>query len=151
MGPDEQLYLAIQHSARVFHRLDAELGLSRARFSVLATLRYQGPQRVGALARLEDVAQPTMTRLVAALEGEGLVERVADSGDQRGSVARLTPRGRSLVRRARSRKIAWMGQVLRDLKSEDADTLARLAGRLDTAARPHPHSTGRRAAGVDPQ
>ena len=137
MGADEQLYLAIQHVARVFQRLDNELELSQARFSVLATLRYQGPQRVGALARWEDVAQPTMTRLVGALAAEGLVERVADPDDQRGSVVRLTARGRALVRRARSRKITWVGRVLRDLKPGDIDSVVRLAGHLVTATR-HP-------------
>jgi DNA-binding MarR family transcriptional regulator len=134
MGPAEQVYLAVQHTARVFRGLDTELGLSPARFSVLATLRYQGPQRVGALARLEDVAQPTITRLVVALEREGLVERHADPGDRRGSVVRLTAEGRALVRRARSRKIAWIERALRDLKPADIAAAERAARHLDTAA-----------------
>jgi DNA-binding MarR family transcriptional regulator len=134
MGPDEQLYLAVQHTARAFRRLDAEVGLSAARFSVLATLRYAGPQRVGELARLEGVAQPTMTRLLAALERDGLVERRADTGDRRGSSLHLTARGRAVVRRARSRKIAWIARVLRDLKPDEHAAVQRLALELDAAA-----------------
>ena len=136
MGPDEQLYLAVQHTARVFRGLDSELGLSPSRFSVLATLRFAGPQRVGALARLEDVAQPTMTRLLAGLERQELVERRADPDDRRGSTFQLTAAGRALVRRARARKIGWVARVLRDLKPDERAAAHRLARDLDGAARP---------------
>jgi DNA-binding MarR family transcriptional regulator len=135
MGPTEQLYLAIQHSARHFQRLDAELGLSPARFSVLATLRYEGAHRLGDLARREGVAQPTMTKLVAGLERDHLVTRRADSGDHRGIIVHLTPDGRALVRRARARKIDWLARVLRECRTDDAPAAGQTAERLDQAAR----------------
>ncbi len=134
MGPAEQLYLAIQHSARHFRLLDAELGLSPARFSVLATLRYEGPQRLGDLARREGVAQPTMTKLVASLERDHLVVRRSDSGDHRVVIVELTADGRALVRRARARKISWIGTVLRECPG-DEQSAGRAASRLDEAAR----------------
>jgi|SRR5438132_11890505 DNA-binding MarR family transcriptional regulator len=134
MGPAEQLYLAIQHSARHFRLLDAELGLSPARFSVLATLRYGGAQRLGDLARREGVAQPTMTRLVAGLERDRLVIRRADSSDHRGIIVELTADGRAVVRRARARKIDWIRRVLRECLAEDVSAAGRTAGRLDQAA-----------------
>jgi DNA-binding MarR family transcriptional regulator len=135
MGPAEQLYLAIQHSARRFQLLDAELGLSPARFSVLATLRYEGAQRLGDLARREGVAQPTMSKLVAGLERDRLVVRSADSDDHRAVIVDLTAGGRALVRRARARKIDWIGTVLRDCRADDAQATERTAERLDQAAR----------------
>jgi DNA-binding MarR family transcriptional regulator len=135
MGPAEQLYLAIQHSARRFQSLDGELGLSAARFSVLATLRYSGPQRLGDLARREGVAQPTMSKLVAGLERDCLVARRADSNDHRGVIVELTPDGTALVRRARARKIDWIGKVLRECDPGDAQATGRTAARLDQAAR----------------
>jgi DNA-binding MarR family transcriptional regulator len=135
MGPAEQLYLAIQHSARHFRLLDAELGLSPARFSVLATLRYEGAHRLGDLARREGVAQPTMTKLVAGLERDRLVIRLADSGDHRGVIIDLTPDGRALVRRARARKIDWIGKVLHESSALEVQVAGRTAERLDQAAR----------------
>lgn len=138
MGPAEQLYLAIQHSARHLASLDAELGLSPARFSVLATLRYEGPQRLGDLARREGVAQPTMTKLVAGLERDCLVVRSADGGDRRGVIVDLTPDGRALVRRARARKIDWIAGVLRECEAADTEATGRTAERLDEAARSTP-------------
>ena len=135
MGPAEQLYLAIQHSARHFRLLDAELGLSPARFSLLATLRYEGPGRLGDLARREGVAQPTMTKLVAGLERDRLVVRRPDGGDHRGVIVDLTADGRALVRRARARKIDWIGRVLREGGAGDAQAAGRTAERVDRAAR----------------
>lgn len=135
MEPAEQLYLAIRHSARHFRLLDAELGLSPARFSVLATLRYEGPHRLGDLARRAGVAQPTMTKLVAGLERDRLVVRRADSGDHRAVIVDLTADGRALVRRARARKIDWIGRVLRESAALDAQAAGRAAERLDHAAR----------------
>jgi DNA-binding MarR family transcriptional regulator len=134
MGPAEQLYLAIQHSARHFRLLDAELGLSPARFSVLAALRYGGAQRLGDLARREGVAQPTMTKLVAGLERDRLVIRCADSGDLRGTIVELTADGRALVRRARARKIEWIRRVLRECLAGDVQAAGRTAERPDQAA-----------------
>jgi len=134
MGPAEQLYLAIQHSARHFRLLDAELGLSPARFIVLAALRYEGAQRLGDLARRQGVAQPTMTKLVAGLERDRLVVRRSDSGDHRGTIVELTADGRALVRRARARKINWIERVLRECRAEDVEAAGQAAERLDQAA-----------------
>jgi DNA-binding MarR family transcriptional regulator len=134
MEPAEQLYLAIQHSARHFRQLDTELGLSPARFSVLAILRYEGAHRLGDLARREGVAQPTMTKLVAGLERDHLVIRRADSGDHRGVIVDLTADGRALVRRARARKIDWIGKALREASELDVQAAGRTAERLDQAA-----------------
>ncbi len=134
MRAAEQLYLAIQHSARHFRVLDAGLGLSPARFSVLATLRYEGAQRLGDLARREGVAQPTMTKLVAGLERDSLVVRRADNGDHRGVIVELTPDGRAVVRRARARKIDWLSRVLRDCGAGDVEAAGRTAAHLDHAA-----------------
>jgi DNA-binding MarR family transcriptional regulator len=135
MGPAEQLYLAIQHSARHFRLLDAELGLSPARFSVLATLRYEGAHRLGDLARREGVTQPTMTKLVAGLERDRLVARRADSHDHRGIIIELTVDGRALVRRARARKINWLGHALRECSPDDVSATGRTAEHLDQAAK----------------
>jgi DNA-binding MarR family transcriptional regulator len=109
--------------------------VSSARFSVLATLRYGGACRLGDLARLEGVAQPTMTKLVTGLEREGLVARRTDGRDRRGVIVALTPAGRALVRRARARKIDWLGKVLREGPAYDAQATGRTAERLDQAAR----------------
>ena len=131
MDAAEQLYLALRHAAAHMRRLDEEIGLSPARFSVLATLRYDGPRRIGELARGEGVAQPTMTQSVQGLEAAGLVVRRPDPADRRSSTIELTSEGRALVRRARARKIAWIADVLADVEPHDLAALQRAAASLD--------------------
>jgi DNA-binding MarR family transcriptional regulator len=114
---------------------DQELGLSGARFSLLATLRYDGPQRIGELARREGVSQPTITQCVRGLEAAGLVVRRCHPNDGRGSVVELAPAGRALVRRARARKIAWVADALGDLTDSQLAAVARAAVALDDRAR----------------
>ncbi len=127
MGPGEQLYVGLIHAARQLRRLDHELGLSPARFSLLATLRYRGPQTVGRLAQLEDVSQPTVTKLVNALEAAGLVQRQPDPADGRASLVHLSPGGRALVRRARARKIEYIESLTSGM---DPDTIRDVARAL---------------------
>jgi DNA-binding MarR family transcriptional regulator len=128
MGPGEQLYVGLVHSSRHLRRLDHELGLSPARFALLATLRYRGPQTVSRLAQLEDVSQPTVTKLVNALEAGGLVHRQPDPGDGRASLVHLSPGGRALVRRARARKIEYIESVTAGLDAHSVSALASALG-----------------------
>jgi DNA-binding MarR family transcriptional regulator len=127
----EQVYLALQHAARKFRELDDEIGLSPARFSLLATLRYHGPLRVGEIAREERVTQPTVTQSVQGLESAGLVRRRPHPSDGRGRVVELTPAGRAVVRRARARKIAWLNAVLGELDEHQRQALHSAAALLD--------------------
>ena len=48
--------------------VDREAGLTPARLSALSVLVFGGPCTLGRLARTEDVAGPTMTRIVDGLE-----------------------------------------------------------------------------------
>ena len=65
-------------------------GLSPAQASALASVNRLGTPTLGELAVAEQVQPPTMTRLVAAMEGAGLVARLADADDGRVCRVRLT-------------------------------------------------------------
>jgi DNA-binding MarR family transcriptional regulator len=77
----------------------AEITLTQAR--TLTTLATRGPHRVTDLALLEQVAQPTMSNLVARLEDHGLVQRSPDPSDTKVTLISITREGtkqwRSLV------------------------------------------------------
>jgi DNA-binding MarR family transcriptional regulator len=77
----------------------AEITLTQAR--TLSTLATRGSHRVTDLALLEQVAQPTMSNLVARLEDHGLVERRPDPLDPKATLISITREGtkqwRSLV------------------------------------------------------
>jgi DNA-binding MarR family transcriptional regulator len=125
-----RLRLAI---ARVARRLRQEAGtdLGPAQTAALATIERHGPLTPSEVAQRERIKRPTATRLVASLVDLGLVERAPHPSDGRGSLLTATSEGRSLLRRLRARKTAYLAQQLRDLSPADAAALARTAEVLE--------------------
>ena len=78
--------------------------------SALASISRVGAVRPGDLARIEGIAAPGMTRLVADLEQRGLVERSADANDRRSTLIRLTDAGEQELLAARASRSAWVGR-----------------------------------------
>ncbi|KAB2958098.1 MAG: winged helix-turn-helix transcriptional regulator [Rhizobiaceae bacterium] len=77
------------------------------------------------------LVQYNVSRLLARLEGEGLIEKLEVPGDGRGQTVRITEAGRDL----RRRMWAVYGQAIdglvgRKLGTADLETLARLLGKL---------------------
>src|SRR5215210_7007500 len=109
-----RLRLAIVRTAR---RLRQEAGgeLTPSSASALATIERRGPLAPSALAELERVKRPTITRVVSRLDEAGLVERTGDPADGRGSLVSITPEGSDLLRRVRTRKNAYLARRLRKL------------------------------------
>ncbi len=106
---------------------DAAAGVTPAQFSALSVLVFAGPRTVTALAAAEQVALPTISRLVATLEGAGLVERRANPGDRRSVVLHATPRGERLLVDGRRRRVARLAAELEPLGDDDLRILARAA------------------------
>jgi DNA-binding MarR family transcriptional regulator len=110
------------------------LGLTFARYEVLMLLSFS---RSGALPitkvgeRL--LVHPTgITKLVDKLEAQELVCREANPDDRRGTLARITPAGRRLGRRA-SKVLAEI-RFGADLPEDDLEQLVELLRRLRSAA-----------------
>jgi DNA-binding MarR family transcriptional regulator len=116
---------------RAIAREDEALGVSRARLSALSVLEFGGPMSLGELARRETVQPPTMSRLVAALEAEGLVERAVETADRRQIRLRTTPQGRALMQRGRSRRAAALAERLARLSDEELEDLEHSLGLLE--------------------
>src|ERR1700726_1659063 len=114
--PDpERIYLFVQHLGRRLRELDARAGLTPARFSVLASLRFHGSRNIGDLAADERVKAPSMTRLGRDLERDGLLTRTPDPADGRGVLIELTPRAAAAFDAVRAEKIALVGDYVETL------------------------------------
>jgi DNA-binding MarR family transcriptional regulator len=103
-----RLRVAIGQLVRRLRQQDPN-GLSPAKLSALLTVEASGPIRAGDLAARENVAAPTMTRLVGAMAEAGLVTRGPDPTDARGSLVALTPTGAAAleaVRRERTSSLS---------------------------------------------
>jgi DNA-binding MarR family transcriptional regulator len=66
---------------------------------LLAVLRREGPQTVGAVAQHLRISQPTATRTLQALVEQGLVEASQEGRDGRHKLLSLTPAGEALMDR----------------------------------------------------
>src|ERR1700761_7325986 len=109
----------------------AETGLSPSATAALATINRSGPLTPSELAQLERVKRPSMTRTLACLEGEGLVERTADPADGRSFLVAINDAGRDRLARLRRRKSAYLARRLRKLDPDEGEPLARAAELLE--------------------
>jgi DNA-binding MarR family transcriptional regulator len=114
-------------------RAESGDGLTRARISALALLVLGGPRTLGRLAAAERVRPPTMTRLVHAMEVEGLVVRELNPGDGRSVIVRATAGAESLLASGRTRQLAPLAAAIEGLDTDERrrlDDAAELLGRV---------------------
>jgi DNA-binding MarR family transcriptional regulator len=77
------------------------------------------------------LAQYNVSRLLARLEADGLIERLVVADDGRGQTVRITPGGRDMRRRIWSVYGKAITELMGDkLASEELEVLAALLGRL---------------------
>lgn len=112
----------VRISRRLRHEADA--GITPSQLSALATLDRSGPLALRDLAAAERVGSSTLTRIVAALEEQGLLQRVTDPDDRRCQLASVTPAGARLISEARERGTRLLAERIARLSPADATTLA---------------------------
>src|SRR5215475_8975886 len=71
----DRLHSAAIHLLRLVRGQDAAAGIGPARLSALSVIVFAGPLSLNDLARAEQVRPPTVSRIVDALETEGLARR----------------------------------------------------------------------------
>lgn len=120
---------------RHLSRADTGEGLTRARLSALALLVLGGPRTLGDLAAAEHVRPPTMTRLVHAMEADGLVSRAPNPDDARSVVIRATAKGMKQLNHGRTRQIAPLAETISDLDRAERQQLADAADLLGRVLR----------------
>jgi DNA-binding MarR family transcriptional regulator len=131
----DRLHSAAIHLLRRLRREDTATGLTAPRLSALSVIVFGGgPITLGQLAAAEQVRPPTMTRLVNALEADGLVVREGDSADRRVTYLRASAKGQALLKAGRTRRVAALARQLGRLAAKDRDLLARAATLLERLA-----------------
>ncbi len=127
----DRLHSAAIHLLRRVRRQDLASGLGPAQLSALSVLVFAGPASLGDLAAAEQVKPPTMSRIVAALVRQRLVERTSDAGDARRLRLHATPKGRDLLQRGRKLRIRYLAQMLEKAPPEELKTLRLAADILE--------------------
>lgn len=127
----DRLHSAAIHLLRRLRREDTATGLAPARLSALSVLVFGGPASLTQLAAAEQVQAPTMTKIVQALEADGLVRREAVPGDRRGARLVATARGRRVLHEGRRRRVARLATDLAALPEADRRAVDRAVGILE--------------------
>ena len=111
----------------------AQYGLNPGEFDVLATMRRNGAPYQLTPTELYNsmmVSSGTMTNRVDKLEKMGLVERVPDERDRRGTLIHLTDKGLSTIDKAVTAHVENEHRLLNGLKQSELDELAQLMRKL---------------------
>lgn len=108
----DKLHSAAIHLLRRLRREDESTGLNAPRLSALSVIIFGGPLSLSDLAAAEQVRPPTMTRIVNALEQQGLVTKQRDANDGRSIRLSATGAGKQLLIEGRKRRVdALAGQI----------------------------------------
>ena len=125
-----RLRLAVTRLARRL-RQESDDPVSPTQVAALATIERAGPLTLGELAEHEGVQPPTITAAVGKLEDCGFVDREVDPSDRRVTRVIVSPDGKRLLARVRTRKTAYLRRHLEQLEEEDRETLAAAADILE--------------------
>jgi DNA-binding MarR family transcriptional regulator len=138
-GQLQELASGLQSAAvrllRMVRRDDADGDISPPRLSALAVLVAGGATSLAQLAAAEEVAAPTMSRLVEGLVRDGLATREADPGNRRKVRIAATEEGRQRLAKARERRVRALRERLRRLADSEQRALARGIEVLERAVR----------------
>lgn len=99
------------------------MGLPPAQASVLSVLVFGGARTLSALAQIEQVKAPTMTRIIDALERAGFAQRVQDAEDRRKVSIAATTAGVRVMQQGRARRVKALAQLLAGLDRDERATL----------------------------
>jgi DNA-binding MarR family transcriptional regulator len=115
----DRLHSMSIHLLRLVRAQDAVAGIGPARLSALSVIVFGGPVSLNDLARAEQVRPPTMSRIVDALEAEGLARRRTNQSDRRALLIEATPRGATMLKQGRKRRVKFLAAHLRRLSGAE--------------------------------
>jgi DNA-binding MarR family transcriptional regulator len=105
-------------------RIDGDESIPPLQLSALVTVEQLGPLRLSELAKREAVTAPTMSRVLAALDEQGLVVREVDPQDARGILISLSAAGSAKVSAVRSTRTALVARRLHRLDERQRALIA---------------------------
>ncbi|MGY1639709.1 MarR family winged helix-turn-helix transcriptional regulator [Geodermatophilus sp. SYSU D00703] len=128
------LRLAVMRFSRRLRNQRVDQSVTLTHLAALSTLQRHGRMSPGELAAHERVQPPSMTRVVVALEGMGLVTRSPHPTDGRQVVIELTAAAEELLAvEARARE-AWLAGRLQELTAEERAVLREASAIMDKLA-----------------
>jgi DNA-binding MarR family transcriptional regulator len=91
--------------------------------TVMGSIHRHGPLSLGDLSARERLSPPMISRVVASLEEEGVVERMFDASDRRVCLVRISDEGERWIEETRAERDAWLAQRLATLGPDELKAL----------------------------
>jgi len=108
-----------KQQATLSHRMSKSTGVDRSMIFLLKALAHTGPRRSSELAAAVYSDPSTVSRQVAVLVRDGLIERQADPEDGRASVLVPTERGLEMLAEQRRRLAFALARVVKQWEPDD--------------------------------
>jgi len=125
------LRLSLLRAARRIRSQRVNTSATLSQLSALATVCKRGPLSAGEVAAIERVQPPSMTKILAALESAGWVERAAHPDDRRQSIISVTADGRALLAAETRARDEWLSRRLVDFSEAELKILRDAVAVLD--------------------
>lgn len=126
----DRLHSAALHLLRRLRVRDLASGIGPAQLSALSVLVFGGPRSLGELAEAEQVRPPTMSRIVAGLERDGLVRR-SRTADKRRVRLQATAKGTKILQQGRRRRVEALAVAVKSLREAEISRLSNLTELLE--------------------
>ncbi len=110
--------LIVRGVLRLSRRLRSERpdsGVSLSALGMLSTLHRTGPMPAARLAKEERLQPQSLSRLIAQLERDGLIERRPGERDRRTLILEITAAGRNALSRDMTARRAWLEGAMRSV------------------------------------
>jgi len=129
----DRLHSTAIHLLRLVRVQDAASGISPARLSALSVIVFGGPVSLNDLARAEQVRPPTASRIVDALEAEGLARRSVNAQDRRAVLIEATEKGAAILKQGRKRRVKFLASHLSRLNGAELKDIERAVEAIQKA------------------
>lgn len=129
-----ELRLAVMRFSRRLRNQRVDTSVTLTHLSALSTLKRHGAMSPGELAAQERVQPPSMTRVVVALEGMGLVTRSPHPTDGRQVVLDVTPAAEDLLAAEARAREAWLSGRLQELTADERAVLREASSIMERLA-----------------
>lgn len=110
----------------------SQSGINEQKWRVLRVLDERGPTELTVVAKDACLLLPSLTRIIRAMEDEGLATRATDPDDRRKSIASITEAGRALILAHMAESNAIFARLERDFGHDKLEQLLDLLDELQS-------------------
>ena len=108
----------------------ATSGVNEQKWRVLRVVQEHGPMELTQVAQQACLLLPSLTRIIRAMEDEGLIARTTPAEDRRKTIVTVTDTGRQLIRTHAGASKEIFAQLEQDFGHDNLETLLDLLEKL---------------------